>query len=93
MSSKSAGPEGIRSGPELSSLFLLLCTLFFAAATCSAQEARSSGWVVIPVSEYRALHSRAYPSRSGAGSIARAGHAHARRLRIADSRRSCDEAA
>lgn len=62
MSSKSAGPEGIRSRLELPSLFLLLCTLFFLAASGSAQEARSSGWVVIPVSEYRNLHSRAYPA-------------------------------
>jgi hypothetical protein len=31
------------------------------AASCPAQEPRSSGWVVIPVAEYRTLHSKAYP--------------------------------
>jgi len=31
------------------------------ASPCLAQEPRSVGWVVIPVSEYRTLHSKAYP--------------------------------
>src|SRR5450755_5008517 len=61
MSSKPEIPADKRSGLELRSLSLFLCTLLFIAATGSAQEARSPGWVVIPVSEYRALHSRAYP--------------------------------
>jgi hypothetical protein len=46
-----------RSGFEL----LLLCIVVCVATISPAQEARSSGWVVIPVSEYRALHARAYP--------------------------------
>jgi hypothetical protein len=32
------------------------------AASCWAQDQHSTGWVVIPVAEYRTLHSRAYPS-------------------------------
>ena len=38
----------------------ILCISLFSSAA-PAQEARSSGWVVIPVSEYRSLHSKAYP--------------------------------
>src|SRR5262252_605417 len=30
-------------------------------ASCLAQESRPSGWVVIPVAEYKALHIKAYP--------------------------------
>src|SRR5882672_1146194 len=46
---------------------LLLCSsllvlLFISAANSLAQTAaRSSGWVVLPVEEYRTLHARAYP--------------------------------
>ncbi len=60
MSSKPESSVSKRPGLELLFLFLFPFLLFIVA-TCSAQEARSSGWVVIPVSEYRALHSRAYP--------------------------------
>jgi hypothetical protein len=56
MPNKSSIPECKTSGFEL----LFLCVVF-VAATSSAQEARSPGWVVIPVSEYRTLHARAYP--------------------------------
>ena len=38
----------------------ILCISLFSSAA-PAQEVRSSGWVVIPVSEYRSLHSKAYP--------------------------------
>jgi hypothetical protein len=43
--------------------------IVFVGATRSvaqsvAQESRSSGWVVIPVAEYRTLHSKAYPVES-----------------------------
>src|SRR5579862_762616 len=43
--------------------------IVFVGATRSvaqsvAQESRSSGWVVIPVAEYRSLHSKAYPVES-----------------------------
>jgi hypothetical protein len=45
------------------SIFLLTS---FSPARAEAQarneDARSSGWVVIPVSEYRSLHSKAYPT-------------------------------
>lgn len=61
MSSKPEIPEDMRSGLELLLLSLFLCTFLLTTATGNAQEARSSGWVVIPVSEYRNLHSRAYP--------------------------------
>jgi hypothetical protein len=57
MSSKSVIPEGKRSGFEM----LLLCMLLSIATVSRSQETRSSGWVVIPVSEYRTLHARAYP--------------------------------
>ena len=33
----------------------------FVATPSGAQESRSPGWVVIPVAEYRTLHSKAYP--------------------------------
>ncbi len=45
--------------PLFSSLFVLL---FISAAVSMAQTtSRSSGWVVLPVEEYRTLHARAYP--------------------------------
>ncbi len=40
----------------------LLVLLFISAASSLAQTAtRSTGWVVLPVEEYRTLHARAYP--------------------------------
>src|SRR6266481_3855203 len=45
--------------PLFSSLFVVL---FISAAVSMAQTtSRSSGWVVLPVEEYRTLHARAYP--------------------------------
>ncbi len=38
-----------------------LCVALFVATPSGAQESRSPGWVVIPVAEYRTLHSKAYP--------------------------------
>lgn len=46
-----------RSGFEM----LFLCLVLFVATISRAQESRSSGWVVIPVAEYRTLHAKAYP--------------------------------
>ena len=40
---------------------LWLCMALFVATPSGAQESRSPGWVVIPVAEYRTLHSKAYP--------------------------------
>jgi hypothetical protein len=39
-----------------------LCVALFVATPSGAQESRSPGWVVIPVAEYRTLHSKAYPA-------------------------------
>jgi len=50
MSDKSVISECNRLG--FKSLFM--CGFFFAAAISRAQESRPSGWVVIPVAEYRA---------------------------------------
>jgi hypothetical protein len=58
MSNKRVIPEGKRSGFEM----LLFCVLLLIATVSKSQETRSSGWVVIPVSEYRALHAKAYPA-------------------------------
>ena len=41
---------------------LWLCMALFVATPSGAQESRSPGWVVIPVAEYRTLHSKAYPA-------------------------------
>jgi hypothetical protein len=41
---------------------LWLCVALFVATPSGAQELRSPGWVVIPVAEYRTLHSKAYPA-------------------------------
>jgi hypothetical protein len=38
-----------------------LCMALFIVSPAGAQESRSPGWVVIPVAEYRSLHSKAYP--------------------------------
>lgn len=40
---------------------LWLCTALLIATPSFAQESRSPGWVVIPVAEYRTLHTKAYP--------------------------------
>jgi hypothetical protein len=40
---------------------LFLCAVLFIATASRSQESRSPGWVVIPVTEYRTLHARAYP--------------------------------
>lgn len=61
MSSKPPIPEGKRSGFQMLFLCLFLSTFPFNATLSLSQEARSSGWVVIPVSEYRTLHAKAYP--------------------------------
>jgi len=42
-------------------LGLVVCIFFHFSAAAFAQEAHSSGWVVIPVEEYRKLHDKAYP--------------------------------
>src|ERR1041385_2335682 len=46
-----------------SRLFLGLgvCMFFHITALMFAQDTHSSGWVVIPVEEYRSLHDKAYP--------------------------------
>src|SRR5277367_1062255 len=68
--------DGKRFGFELLLLskFPSICVCVFtfiafvgatqAVAQSVAQESRSSGWVVIPVAEYRTLHSKAYPVES-----------------------------
>jgi hypothetical protein len=56
-SNQASVPQGKRSGFKR----LLFCGLVCLATLSSAQPARSTGWVVIPVAEYRALHARAYP--------------------------------
>jgi hypothetical protein len=56
-SGKPVIPEGKRSTFEV----LFLCMFIFMATASRSQETRSSGWVVIPVSEYRTLHARAFP--------------------------------
>jgi hypothetical protein len=48
---------GKRSRFEL----IFLGILLLIATLSASQETRSSGWVVIPVSEYRSLHAKAYP--------------------------------
>src|SRR5882672_5077000 len=44
-------------------VFCLVLVFIIVSAVSSAQEsAHSSGWVVIPVDEYRILHAKAYPA-------------------------------
>jgi hypothetical protein len=43
---------------------LLFVCLLAAAGTTFAQDSRTTGWVVIPVSEYGALRGRAFPVES-----------------------------
>jgi hypothetical protein len=57
VSSNPVIPECKRSRLEI----LLVCLVVFFPAISTAQESRSSGWVVIPVAEYRTLHAQAYP--------------------------------
>lgn len=61
MSNKPVIPEGKRSGFELLFPCIFLFTFLLSATASRSQETRSPGWVVIPVSEYRTLHARAYP--------------------------------
>jgi hypothetical protein len=61
MSNKPLIPEGNRPGFELLFLCILFFIFAFSATVSLSQETRSSGWVVIPVSEYQALHAKAYP--------------------------------
>jgi hypothetical protein len=61
MSSKPLIPQGKRSGFEMLLLSMFLLAVPINATLSLSQEARSSGWVVIPVSEYRTLHAKAYP--------------------------------
>ncbi len=58
MSSQLMIPENKKPGFGM----LFLCVVVFGAAVSGAQELRSSGWVVIPVAEYRTLHAKAYPT-------------------------------
>jgi hypothetical protein len=51
------------SWARLFSLRLCVGSVFLFALTCFAQDAaRSPGWVVLPIDDYRALHARAYPT-------------------------------
>ncbi len=61
MSSKPLIPQGKRFGFEMLLLSMFLLAVPINATLSLSQEARSSGWVVIPVSEYRTLHAKAYP--------------------------------
>ena len=61
--------ERTNSPFNLSLLCTIICILFLtpisparAEAQARNEDARSAGWVVIPVSEYRNLHSKAYPT-------------------------------
>jgi hypothetical protein len=42
-------------------LGLVVCMFFHIGGTVFAQDTHASGWVVIPVEEYRQLHEKAYP--------------------------------
>src|ERR1700754_745306 len=42
-------------------LGLVVCIFLHFSTTAFAQPISSSGWVVIPVEEYRKLHDKAYP--------------------------------
>jgi hypothetical protein len=61
MSNQPVVLESGRSAREILFLCAALCIATCIATISRAQEARSTGWVVIPVSEYRALHAKAYP--------------------------------
>ncbi len=61
ISSKPVIAAGKRSRLETLFLCTIPCVVLVLAAISSAEEARSAGWVVIPVTEYRTLHARAYP--------------------------------
>src|SRR6267143_620385 len=61
---KSLREQTFRQCKKLRLELLGLCTAVLIAASSLAQEARSPGWVVIPVAEYRTLHSQAYPAEA-----------------------------
>ena len=61
MSNQPIVPERKRSGRKLLFSCVVLSIATCVATIARAQEARTSGWVVIPVSEYRTLHAKAYP--------------------------------
>jgi hypothetical protein len=46
---------------EIAFHFAFVWHFLLIAASCWAQDQHSTGWVVIPVAEYRTLRSRAYP--------------------------------
>jgi hypothetical protein len=54
--------QNFRTPTRLQFGMLWLCVALFVATPSGAQESRSPGWVVIPVAEYRTLHSKAYPA-------------------------------
>src|SRR5215469_15581598 len=58
---RSSHPYTVRHCKKLRFTLPLFGIALLIAASCWAQEQRSTGWVVIPVAEYRTLHSRAYP--------------------------------
>jgi hypothetical protein len=43
---------------------LFLCLVLCVATISKAQDTHPSGWVVIPIAEYRSLHAKAYPVES-----------------------------
>jgi hypothetical protein len=57
MSRNPVFPLAKSSGREM----MFLCVFLLIANVTQPQETRGSGWVVIPVPEYRALHAKAYP--------------------------------
>jgi hypothetical protein len=63
MSSQNATIRALKNRPVLPffSACLLAALSILAANSYAQTTARSPGWVVLPVEEYRALHARAYP--------------------------------
>ena len=58
---RSSHPYTVRHCKKLRFTLPLFGIALLIAASCWAQDQHSTGWVVIPVAEYRTLHSRAYP--------------------------------
>jgi len=58
---ESSRERTVRQCKRLQLELLWLCTALLIATSSFAQESRSPGWVVIPVAEYRTLHTKAYP--------------------------------
>ena len=58
---RSSHPYTVRRCKKLRFTLPLFGIALLIAASCWAQDQHSTGWVVIPVAEYRTLHSRAYP--------------------------------